>query len=341
MNVLSLFDGISCGQQALKELGIPVRNYYASEIEKGPIKITQNNFPETVQLGDVRNVEARHVPKIDLLMGGSPCQGFSFAGKQLNFDDPRSKLFFEFVRLLKELKPKYFLLENVHMKTEYRNIITDILGVEPIFINSALVSAQNRKRWYWTNIPNVKQPEDKGIILADILEEGLPYSFSSSGRGAKGIEFRTSDNTKAHTLTATGYSNRSFTGVITERSDNLVFIGGFENGRRLHNGKNFSRNFREGYRVYSTRGKAATLTSSSKGGMGGFSGLYMEGDKIRKLTPIECERLQTLPDNYTLVTDKDGKQLVSESQRYKALGNGWTVAVIKHILSNMELHEKA
>jgi DNA-cytosine methyltransferase len=152
MNVLSLFDGMSCGQIALKKLGIQVDNYFASEIDKHAIAVTMHNFPNTIQLGDVTKVFAKDLPKIDLLIGGSPCQGFSFAGKQLNFDDPRSKLFFEFVRLLEETKPKYFLLENVLMKKEYEQIITDHLGVEPIFINSALVSAQNRKRLYWTNI---------------------------------------------------------------------------------------------------------------------------------------------------------------------------------------------
>lgn len=174
MNVLSLFDGMSCGQIALNRAGIKYDNYFASEVDKHAIKVTQHNYPNTVQLGDVTQVTHERLPKIDLLVGGSPCQGFSFAGKQLNFDDPRSKLFFEFVRLLKECKPKYFLFENVVMKKEFQDVITQHLGVEPILINSSLVSAQNRKRLYWTNIPDVTQPEDKGILLKEVLGVAEP-----------------------------------------------------------------------------------------------------------------------------------------------------------------------
>lgn len=387
MNVLSLFDGISCGQVALQRAGIKVDKYFASEIDKYAIQVTQKNFPNTIQLGDITQVKSADLPKIDLILGGSPCQGFSLAGKQLNFDDPRSALYFEFLRLLRECSPKYFLLENVKMKREYQDTISEHLGVEPIEINSALVSAQNRKRLYWTNIPNATQPEDKGILLLDILEDGVPFCFSSSGRGNGVVEFRESSGDKAHTLTRAGYNNRAFSGAISEKSKGLVYYGSFETGRRLDDGKSLSRNFREGYRVYSTSGKAATLTSSSKGGMGGFSGLYhnrafseavvssscsgrnpriitetksgkancltasyfkgLDADsrpgvafkealgktyqdarsEIRKLTPIECERLQTLPDNYT--------EGISNSQRYKALGNGWTVDVIAHILKGI------
>jgi DNA (cytosine-5)-methyltransferase 3A len=172
MNVLSLFDGISCGQIALNRAGIKYDNYFASEIDKHAIKVTQHNYPDTIQIGDVTKVKGEDLPQIDLCIGGSPCQGFSFLGKQLNFDDPRSKLFFEFVRLLHEVKPRYFLLENVVMKKEWQDVISNLLGVEPILINSALVSGQNRKRLYWTNIPNVEQPKDKGIKFADILESG-------------------------------------------------------------------------------------------------------------------------------------------------------------------------
>ena len=171
MNVLSLFDGMSCGQIALNRAGIKYENYFASEIDQPAIKVTMANYPNTIQLGSVTEVKASDLPKIDLLIGGSPCQGFSFAGKQLNFDDPRSKLFFEYVRLLKETKPKYFLLENVKMKKEYQDVITEHLGVEPIEINSALVSAQNRKRLYWTNIPGVEQPEDKGMLIDNIISD--------------------------------------------------------------------------------------------------------------------------------------------------------------------------
>ena len=175
MNVLSCFDGMSCGQIALNRAGIEYENYYASEIDKYAIKVTQANYPDTIQLGDITKVKVQDLPEIDLLIGGSPCQGFSFAGKQLNFDDPRSKLFFEFVRLYKELQPKYFLLENVKMKKEYQDVISDLLGVEPIEINSALVSAQNRKRLYWTNIPVVGLPEDKNANFQDIKQTRCVY----------------------------------------------------------------------------------------------------------------------------------------------------------------------
>ena len=190
MKVLSLFDGMSCGQIALDQLGIPVEKYYASEIDKYAIKVTQANYPNTVQVGDICGLDAKDYKDVDLIQAGSPCQGFSFAGKQLAFDDPRSALFFEFIRLLKAIKPKYFLLENVRMKKEFLEIITEqvsqcyapedvdnqflnVLGevrFEPIFINSSLLSAQSRQRYYWTNIPGIKQPEDRGIVLRDILE---------------------------------------------------------------------------------------------------------------------------------------------------------------------------
>lgn len=170
INVLSLFDGMSCGQLALQRAGIKVKNYYASEIDKYAIKVTMKNFSNTIQVGDITKLKGSNFPHIHLLMGGSPCQGFSFAGKQLNFNDPRSALFFEYVRLLKEVKPDYFLLENVRMKQEYQDVINEALGVKPVMINSALVSAQNRVRLYWSNIPGITQPEDKGIMLKDIIE---------------------------------------------------------------------------------------------------------------------------------------------------------------------------
>lgn len=176
-NVFSAFDGMSCGQIALQKAGISYDNYYASEIDKHAIKVTQHNYPDTIQLGNITEINGVNLPQIDLLIGGSPCQGFSFSGKQLNFDDPRSKLFFEFVRLKEKCKPKWFLLENVVMKKEYEQVITKALGVEPIRINSALVSAQNRERLYWTNIPNITQPNDKGKLTKDIVgfESEIPY----------------------------------------------------------------------------------------------------------------------------------------------------------------------
>lgn len=222
MNVLSLFDGMSCGQIALNRLGIYVENYYASEIDKYAIKVTQKNYPNTIQLGDIKNVKGEHLPNIDLLLAGSPCQGFSFAGKQLAFDDPRSALFFEFIRLLKEVKPKCFLLENVPMKKEYLDVITDLVGVEPILINSALVSAQNRQRYYWTNVPVDGQPEDKGLVLRDILDPSVTNFLSE----ATALRPRTQRNVreasdKSNTLTATGYKGSQSNGVTVVKGGRL------------------------------------------------------------------------------------------------------------------------
>ena len=177
LNVLSLFDGMSCGRIALERAGIKVNNYYASEIDKYAIQVAKHNYPNMQHIGDVTQVKAIELPKIDILIGGSPCQGFSFAGKQLNFDDPRSKLFFEFVRLLKECTPKYFLLENVKMKKEYEDIITEYLGVKPIAINSELFSAQDRKRIYWTNINLNELPKENKLIVEDILEEEVDAKY--------------------------------------------------------------------------------------------------------------------------------------------------------------------
>jgi DNA (cytosine-5)-methyltransferase 3A len=329
MDVLSLFDGISCGQVALERVDIKVNNYYASEIDKYAIQVTQKNYPDTIQLGDVTGVKGKDLPKIDLLIGGSPCQGFSFAGKQLNFEDKRSKLFFEFVRLLKETKPKYFLLENVKMKKEYQDIISKYIGVEPIEINSNLVSAQNRKRLYWTNIPNIAQPNDKGIKLKNIVHEYadsmefwelaeyivpfdrtlqildkgevkknyLQYDLTGKGHRSQAQRAYYLDG-KHGTLTAASSGCKVLFGCITPDRINKR-----QNGQRFNDGK-----------------KSYTLTAQDK------HGVLVEG-YIRKLTPIECERLQTLPDNYT--------EGISNSQRYKCLGNGWTVDVIAHILKGI------
>lgn len=211
INVLSLFDGISCGQVALERAGIKVNKYFASEIEESAIKVTMKNYPNTIQLGDVTKIKGENLPKIDLIIGGSPCQGFSLAGKQLNFEDERSKLFFEYVRLIKEIKPTYFLLENVKMKKEYEKVITEYLGVEPIEINSALVSGQNRVRLYWTNIPNIEQPQDKGIKFYDVIDKErewfplLPWCLKVWGKKRKVDCLRTIENEKGFCLT----TNRS------------------------------------------------------------------------------------------------------------------------------------
>ena len=309
MNVLSCFDGMSCGQLALSRAGVSYDNYFASELDKYAIKVTQCNFPETVQLGDVQEVRPEKLPKIDLLIGGSPCQGFSFAGKQLNFDDPRSKLFFEFVRLKNELKPKYFLLENVRMKKESQDIISEYLGVEPVFINSSLVSAQNRQRLYWTNIP-FEVPEDRQIVLMDILEDGFV------------------DRDKSHCLDANYFKGGNLKSYFEKNRRQLVFDKPFQ----INPSKDASG--RQPYmqdRVFDVRGKSHALTASfadrTKVGSKVMDKLRGDNSSWRKLTPVECERLQTVPEGYT--------NHVSDTQRYKMLGNGWTVDVIAHIFGGM------
>ena len=405
MNVLSLFDGMSCGQIALNKLGVKYDKYFACEIDKYAMQVTQHNFPDTIQLGDVQFVtkETFGNHKIDLVVGGSPCQGFSFAGKMLNFDDARSKLFFEYVRLVKELKPKYFLLENVKMKKESQDIISEYMGVEPIEINSSLVSAQTRKRLYWTNIPNVRQPEDKGIVLKDIIEQGMAGEATVKhtdrnkrhlkdiegkslcttatmykGAGNNGMTLIQVDDKLRHPeATKKGYaeagedegldltfpkSNTRRGRTMKDKSNCLTAasheMGVVYNekelrpativGRRLN-----ERGVREDYnkdvpitqclQVKNNSDKSGTLTTVDKDNVlsknepGRYPDAYNDKKlSWRKLTPLECERLQTVPDGYTLVMEDD-KQKVSNSQRYKMLGNGWTIDVITHIMKNMEL----
>ena len=536
MNVLSLFDGMSCGRIALERLGINVDNYYASEIDKYAMKVSEANYPDIIQVGDITELDLSTLPKIDLIMGGSPCQGFSFAGKQLAFDDPRSALFFEFVRCVKELNPKYFLLENVRMKKEYLDVISEYMGVEPIMINSALVSAQNRVRYYWTNIPGIEQPEQRGIVLRDILEtQTNEKPVKDTERNQR--HYRNNDE-KSLCMTATMYkgagnngmtlvqqkpvkvgmnveqvkvrkhevditslqyllremkkescktnkqiaeeTNTAITkvehwfrtdssfaipsddvwlklkevlGIETDLFDKQIMEfeyrdGVYESKQRVYseNGKSPTltagnseqyiethdkpkrvgtlKDGSQGDRVYSEDGKGITLNAQSGGTAGSGNMLvethdtpkqvgtaedikghdqikrvyspdgksstlttcggghrepkvmvdkrkpnqinpskkangvqpYMQdrvfhvdgkshaltrefaartnvGDEQevywRKLTPVECERLQTVPDNYT--------NHVSNTQRYKMLGNGWTIEVITHILKNMEL----
>ena len=502
MNVLSLFDGMSCGQIALDRLGIKVDNYFACEIDKYAMQVTQANFPNTIQLGDVTKVDLSELPKIDLVLAGSPCQGFSFAGKQLAFDDPRSSLFFEFIKILKEVKPKYFLLENVRMKQEFLNIITEQVsscypeipfGIEPILINSSLVSAQSRQRYYWTNIPNIKQPEERGIVLRDILEEnpneaptkdtarnrrhykglddkslcmtatmykgagnngmtlvpqkpikvgmnieqvkvrkhevdivGLQYLLremkSNSGKTNKQIAeetnmpltkvehwFRT-DSSFAIPSDDIWFKLKEVLGIKTDVFDAQIMEfeyrdGVYETKQRVYSEKGKSptltasnkEQYIETYdspkqvgtavdinghdilkRVYSPDGKSPTVNTCQGGNRepkvvcGRYVGRYkidgvrqdhkgsiagkskqmlelrkdektnnlstVQKDSVltkdnvywRKLTPLEAERLQTVPDNYT--------NHVSNTQRYKMLGNGWTVEVICHIFKNMEVN---
>jgi len=492
MKVLSLFDGMSCGRIALDQLGIPVEKYYASEIDKYAIKVSQANYPDIEQVGDICNLDSKDYKDVDLMLAGSPCQGFSFAGKQLAFDDPRSALFFEFIRLLKAIKPKYFLLENVRMKKEFLQVISQqvsecypeiTFGIEPIFINSSLLSAQSRQRYYWTNIPGIQQPEDKGIVLKDILEDDFDserdkahcidanYFKGASveqykkkhrrqlvnkpikvGMNVEEVKIRKHkvDEKELQTLLRNskkdvGKTNKQIaieTNLpVTKvehwfRTDNSFAIPGDDVWLKLKTILNITDNtfdkaimefeYRDGVyestqRVYSDQGKSPTLTASNKEQMietkpkqvgvavdikghdqikrvyspngksptvttcggghrepkvvtgGAFrgraydkDGKRMDKDGVsvanktkqmlelrkdhksnaittvgkdsvvahedltwRKLTPLECERLQTVPDNYT--------NHVSNTQRYKMLGNGWTVEVIKHIFKNMEI----
>ena len=324
MNVLSLFDGIGCGRVALTRAGVQINQYFSSEIDPYAIKIASKNSPAYCNLGDVRDVaqlvESGALGQIDLLIGGSPCQGFSYAGKQLAFNDPRSTLFFEFVKILNILKQQNpnlkFMLENVKMKEEHKNIITSMLGVQPVRINSALVSAQNRVRDYWCNW-TVSQPADRGIVLRDILEDTGDGLIKDHGE----MKLR---NDKAMCLDANYHKGADNHGQRT-----MVFVAGLDKGLRLDDGKKLSRNYREGSRIYSPEGKAATLTAQAKGGEGGYTGLYGESAiSYRKLTPIECERLQGLPDDYTAGG--------SNTRRYCALGNGWQVDTVEHIFREMQ-----
>lgn len=300
MNVLSLFDGMSCGQIALNRAGIEYDNYFASEIDKHAIKVTQHNYPNTIQLGDVREIKAENLPKIDLLIGGSPCQGFSFSGKQLNFDDPRSKLFFEFVRLVKELKPKYWLLENVVMKKEFEEIISEHLGVQPIKINSSLVSAQNRERLYWANF-KITQPIDKGINLIDILETDELINPSA---------------------------------IRGRRLNKATILGRRLNERGVRDDYNKDVPITQCLEVRATNtNKSNCLTTVEKDNVlttmpiGRHKDAFKNKLPFRYYTLKEYCRLQTVPENYFNV--------VSESQAKKILGNGWTVDVISHILSHI------
>ncbi len=503
LNVLSLFDGMSCGQIALERAGFIVGNYFASEVDKYAMQVTKHNYPNTQHIGDVRKVEASSLPIIDVLIGGSPCQSFSFAGKRkgmatkdsieiialeqylkLKADgfefEGQSYLFWEYIRLLEEVEPKYFLLENVLMDKRWERIITNTLGVQPIMINSSLVSAQNRKRLYWTNIPNIKQPIDKGLLLKDIIQDGdadrdkslavttrvggatedryLNKSMhqmikvgnvNPSGNGMNGNVFSTEG--KCPTLTTnkgegikiTGGAQRgrylingkradtsveSMAGLTEQRieirddgksnclttvqKDSLLVqlqtinprvkgISYNDNGIRVHQGDTrksgiselgtlyfddsksgtliasqvpnvvikdkssticaniykenpksmLQRNkmgllvgtkdsqciqvgvwdtkvntFDENKRIYSVDGKSPTIKAAG----GGYHERKIAVDDIhwRKLTPIECARLQTVPDLYCSV--------VSNSQQYKLLGNGWTVDVIAHMFSYMQ-----
>lgn len=425
MNVLSLFDGMSCGQQALERAGIKVDNYFASEIDKYAIQVTMANYPNTIQLGSVVDVNGYDLPKIDLLIGGSPCQSFSFAGKRKGMStkdeqeiltlehylqlksegyefEGQSYLFWEYMRLIYEVKPKYFLLENVMMGEKWEKVLSKAIGVTPIMINSSLVSAQNRKRLYWTNIGMesaglfgypvsiINQPKDKGILLKDILESEVDEKYFLSDLAIERIERHNNDslnneksncilagyhkgggrdqqyivhNTMPHSSTTgkggTGPLSRTDgkTYCLDTGSTNAIEIFAMR-GRPNKNGINIQQF------EHRNDGKTNTLTSVQKdnllrqvkqlnpslesGGVqpyqqnrvydsnGIMTALDLDSSRksvyvdsqIRRLTPIECERLQTVKDNYT--------NYVSDSQRYRMLGNGWTVDVIAHIFGYLK-----
>lgn len=300
---------MACGYEALKRAGVPVTKYYASEIDKYTIEVAMKNHPDIIQLGDINNWPSWNIEKPDLIIGGSPCQGFSFAGKQLAFDDPRSKLFFVMMEIINHYSPQYKLLENVRMKKEHLSIITKYIGVEPHFINSALVSAQNRQRYYWYNW-KADDPKDCKIQLKDILEKGVV------------------DRDKSYCIDANYWKGGDFSSYFEKHRRQLVFQPAHtsERGRRLTpDGK--KRDDKHGIvvRGYEVRadGKTCALTTVQK------DNYITEDYVIRKLTPIECERLQTLPDNYT--------KGVSNTQRYKMLGNGWTVEVLVHLFKKMKM----
>jgi len=373
MNVLSCFDGLSCGQLALDKAGVLVDVYYASEIDKYAMKVAQANFPNTIQIGDVSKVDASNFNHdIDLMMGGSPCQGFSFAGKQLNFDDPRSKLFFEFMRLRDELKPKYVLLENVRMSKQSQDVISKYMGFEPQALDSKYKSAQKRYRLYWwgkltTNASGewayeqmpIEEMRDKKIVMQDILEDGYATDVMTNADG------------KSHCLTAR-YNGAVWWNSIERKQRTMVLKDNPTVSRDglIRVGTADLKGHDSIKRVYAQEGKAPTLTTMQGGhrepkvAIGRIvnrrldengtrkddqldlpftrqlevredeksnclttvqkDNVVVSKDMWRKLTPLECERLQTIPDNYT--------NHVSNSQRYKMIGNGWTVDVVAHIL---------
>ena len=358
LRVLSLFDGISCGQVALERAGIPVEVYYASEIDKYAIQITQKNYPNTIQLGDINNIDfTQFIGKIDLIMGGSPCQDLSIAGKRAGLQGERSGLFYKFVEAIEVIKPKYFLLENnVGMPQKAYEEISRLMGCYPIEINSALVSAQTRKRYYWTNIPNISQPVQKEIYLKDVVEKETKKNLQNKILMTK-IQTKVKvrkyevDNFKLVELLRShkNLTNKQIANALNVpltkvehwfRKDKSFAIPDADIWYQLKKLLNIQTNdfdksitefeIRDGAydmsnRIYHIAGKSPTLTTLT----GGKQRKIIVDDEgnLFFLTPIHCERLQTLPDNYT--------EGVSNTQRYKAIGNGWTVDLIAHIFKHL------
>ena len=383
--VLSLFDGMSCWRLALERAWIPVRRYFASEIDKYAIQISNKNYPSIIHIGDVKWVEIFYTLTcgvdhwyriksewsyyrlwswwLDLLIGGSPCQWFSNAGKGLNFEDPRSKLFFEFVRILNEAKPKYFLLENVKMKKEWQNTISEhLFGIQPVEIDSALVSAQRRKRLYrvWKRNADwsysqvvIKQPEDKGILLKDILQDKFEKRYYIDQAKVQNTDTKQSNflkkilfniNPSGKGMNGNVYNPEHKSPTLTTNKGEWIKIiqlprgknpGGVKEGKSPTISSNYWQynNFLVGnqynQKVFTDKSWClwTGMGRTNKQGMWVYKDSITPENFIRKLTPIECERLQTLPDNYT--------EWVSNTQRYKMLGNGWTVDVITHIFSEI------
>jgi len=295
MNVLSLFDGVSCARIALDKLNIPISNYYASEIDKYAIQVSKENYPDIIHLGDIKDIKASDLPKIDLLIGGSPCQDLSNAQKGLGLKGEKSGLFYEYIRLYEELNPKYFLLENV--KNKWGNLMNEIIGTSFVEINSSFFSAQSRPRYYWTNInfptiPDSHHSEVLGTILDDSVDE--KYFFSKNGLN----EF-IQDNIKIN-------KTASKDGIIKLFDIPKAIINDHERQRR----------------IYSLESKSPTILARSD------TTKICDGHRIRKLTPLECERLQKIPDNYTASC--------SDAQRYKMVGNAFNVDTIVHILTGLK-----
>ena len=331
MNVLSLFDGMSCGQIALNRAGIKYDNYFASEIKKHAIKVTQHNYPDTIQLGDVTKIDVSQLPKIDLLIGGSPCQDFSSANKdKKGLDGLKSGLFYQYLRILKEAKPKYFLLENVDMDDYSYNKISNLLETYPVRINSSLVSAQLRERLYWTNIgpehfdmfgfrySDIPQPIDKKVYLQDILESG--YSERLKARCILESESRplTSKDKLFRRYKEHGFINLVFKDKdIFERIKIEYGKSKYNEINQLNHLNEWANSTRQQNRIYATIGKSNCLTKTHK------ESLFFDGENIRILSQTELERLQTVPEGYT--------SLLSRNDAACLLGDGWTVDVISHI----------